>query len=77
MIVHALNNGLMLSLVFASDWFKQQGWDIEGQRYLPPTLVVATTLLAGGAIFLLAFLRRGEAPPPGQPVLSGEAPGSL
>jgi hypothetical protein len=74
MIVHALNNGLMLSLVFASDWLKQQGWDIEGQRYLPPAWVVATTLLAGGAVGLLVFLQRGERQSSDQPAPSDEAP---
>jgi ABC-2 type transport system permease protein/sodium transport system permease protein len=77
MIVHALNNGLMLSLVFASDWLKQHGWDVEGQRYLPPSLVVITTMLAGSAIGLLALLPRGERPSHDQSVLGSRAPDSV
>src|SRR5205807_1460407 len=39
MIMHALNNALMLSLVFAADWLKAHGWDTANQRYLPLPLV--------------------------------------
>jgi ABC-2 type transport system permease protein/sodium transport system permease protein len=56
-LLHVLHNGLMLSLIYFGARLQQWGWDIEGERYLPPPLVAATTVLVAGAMVVIAGTR--------------------
>ena len=64
MVLHALNNGLMLSLAYFGPELQAWGWDAEHQRYLPAPLVATTTVVA-----LVALA------PHSQPPLAGTKPG--
>jgi sodium transport system permease protein len=58
MLVHMLNNGLMLSLAYWGHRLQALGWDAEKQRYLPLPLVAATTAVATLALVLIAWTGR-------------------
>lgn len=68
-LVHAIHNGLMLSVVYFGPQLRAWGWDTEGQRYLPLALVGVTTPIA--AVALLALARM--APRPESAALPGQA----
>ena len=51
-IVHALHNGLMLSLLFFAPQLQAWGWDTAGQRYLPLVLTLSSLALAVCALAL-------------------------
>jgi len=55
MLLHLLNNSLMLSVAYFGEQFKALGWDAENQRYLPLPLVAATTSIAIAALFALRW----------------------
>src|SRR6185369_15501926 len=57
-VVHMLNNGLMLSLAYWGNRLQALGWDAEKQRYLPLPLVIATTVVATLALVLIAWTGR-------------------
>jgi sodium transport system permease protein len=57
MILHAINNSLMLSLAYYGPQLQAWGWDAQNQRYLPLSLVATTTVVALVAIVLLSTLR--------------------
>jgi ABC-2 type transport system permease protein/sodium transport system permease protein len=52
-VLHAINNGLMLSVVLWSSELQRWGWDQQNGRYLPLPLVIVTSLVAAAAILLL------------------------
>jgi len=72
MILHALSNSLMLSLMYLGPQLQSWGWDVEDQRYLPLPLVAATTVIA--AIALIATARKGrvQATQPAAEVVQGD-----
>lgn len=73
MLLHAVNNSLMIGLMYFADQLKSWGYDAESQRYLPLPLVAVTTVAALLAAFGIAWQsRRGtatavETPTGGQP----------
>jgi sodium transport system permease protein len=71
MALHALNNGLMLSLGYFGEQLKGLGLDAENQRYLPLPLVAVTTAVAIAALFAVRW-HAGRAvvidSPPADPV---------
>jgi sodium transport system permease protein len=56
MVLHVMNNGLLLSLLYFGPQLQERGWDIEGQSYLPLPLVLTTTIVAVLAGVILATL---------------------
>jgi ABC-2 type transport system permease protein/sodium transport system permease protein len=58
MVLHALHNGLLLSLMYIAPTLKAWGWDIEDQRYLPWPFVAATATAAALALALVTWLGR-------------------
>jgi sodium transport system permease protein len=58
MILHVLNNSLMLSLMYVGSRLQSWGWDADGQEYLPLPLVAATTAMAAIALLVLALKGR-------------------
>ncbi|HEY2412366.1 MAG TPA: ABC transporter permease subunit/CPBP intramembrane protease [Pirellulaceae bacterium] len=61
MILHILNNGLLLSLLYFGPQLQERGWDIEDQSYLPLPLVFATTVVASvTGVILAVFARRRQ-----------------
>jgi ABC-2 type transport system permease protein/sodium transport system permease protein len=63
MVLHVLHNALMLSLVYFGPQLQAWGWDIEGERYLPLLLVLATTVLAPIALVVVARIGRIQKEP--------------
>ncbi len=62
MVLHVLNNGLMLSLTYLAPRLQSWGWDAEGQKYLPLPFLLATTIVAAIAFLLLALAARHQKP---------------
>jgi ABC-2 type transport system permease protein/sodium transport system permease protein len=60
MVLHALSNGLMVSLVYLGPHLKAWGLDTENQTYLPLPLVAVTTAVAVTAIVVLSRSTRRE-----------------
>lgn len=61
MVLHILNNSIMISLSYLAPLLKNWGLDIENQKFLPPSLVVTTTIVAACAfVLLLATSRRSH-----------------
>jgi sodium transport system permease protein len=58
MVLHVLNNSLMLSLTYVAPHLQRWGWDMEGQKYLPRNFILATTLVAVFAVILLMLATR-------------------
>ena len=52
MALHALNNGLLLSLAYWGDGLKSLGLDVEDQRHLPPVWLAGAAGLTGIALAL-------------------------
>jgi ABC-2 type transport system permease protein/sodium transport system permease protein len=76
MILHALNNGLMLSLAYWGDGLKSLGLDVQDQQHLPPAWI-ATAAVATAVGLLFAWLgRRADASlsPAAQPIQPLTAP---
>jgi len=61
MILHAINNGLLLSLIYVGPRLQERGFDIAGQKYLPVSLVLTTTVIAAVAAGVLAITARQRA----------------
>lgn len=58
-VLHALNNSLMLLIARYGDALKALGWDAEHQRYLPP-LIVALAVIGVLAGMSLIWLSRSK-----------------
>jgi ABC-2 type transport system permease protein/sodium transport system permease protein len=55
MLLHGLNNGIMLSIVYYKPQIQQLGWDLEQQRYLPAIILVPAVVgavIGAGLIWL-------------------------
>ena len=76
MIVHALNNGLVVALAYWGEGFQQLGWDVEGQRHLPAVWLAAAALAAIVGAALVYLGRRPAAIPPleASPLAAGTPP---
>ena len=76
MIVHALNNGLVVALAYWGEGFKQLGWDVEGQRHLPAPWLAAAAVAAIVGAALVHRGRRPAAIPPleASPLAAGTPP---
>jgi sodium transport system permease protein len=61
MVLHALSNALMLSLAYYGDELKARGWDLEGQRYLPPAWTAAAGAVAAVGLAIVWLGSRGGA----------------
>jgi hypothetical protein len=62
MILHALNNGLMLSLAYWGEELKSLGLDVEDQQHLPLAWAATAAGLAAIGLVLAHFGRRPDAP---------------
>jgi len=61
MVLHVLNNSIMLSLSYLAPHLQSWGLDIEDQKFLPLSLVATTTIVAAGAMAMLwATSRRAQ-----------------
>jgi ABC-2 type transport system permease protein/sodium transport system permease protein len=59
-LLHAMNNGLLLSVIYYKDALAARGWGIQEQEHLPLTWHVAAALgIAMGAGLIWATTRRG------------------
>jgi ABC-2 type transport system permease protein/sodium transport system permease protein len=58
MILHAINNGLMLSLAYWGDGLKSLGLDIRDQQHLPPSWLAAAVVLTAIGLALSYIGRR-------------------
>jgi ABC-2 type transport system permease protein/sodium transport system permease protein len=61
MVVHAVSNSMMISLMYFADQLRSWGYDAESQRYLPLPLVAITTLVAMIAVLGVAWQSRRTA----------------
>ena len=55
MVLHALNNGLLLSLAYWSHHIAAWGWNAENQRYLPMPLVISAVIVAAAGITVVVW----------------------
>lgn len=62
MVLHVLNNSILLSLSYLAPHLQSWGLDMQDQKFLPPSLVVTTTLVAACAVFLLLAVSRRSQP---------------
>jgi membrane protease YdiL (CAAX protease family) len=62
MILHALNNGLMLSLAYWGEGLKTLGLDVEDQQHLPLAWLATAAGLTAVGLALVYFGRRPDAP---------------
>jgi len=62
MLVHAVSNSMMISLMYFADQLRSWGYDAESQRYLPLPLVAITTIVAIVAVLAVAWQSRRSAP---------------
>jgi ABC-2 type transport system permease protein/sodium transport system permease protein len=76
MIVHALNNALVVSLAYGGDGFKQLGWDVADQRHLPAAWLTAAAAaaLVGAALVYLGRQPATIPPLPASPLAAGTPP---
>jgi ABC-2 type transport system permease protein/sodium transport system permease protein len=73
MLLHALHNGMMVSLIYLAP--QLQEWKIDQKHYLPPALVVVTTVIAIiAAAVLMIDWRRLLAIPPHDDASDGRSP---
>jgi hypothetical protein len=63
MVLHALHNGLLLSIVYYRHELMDRGWGIEEQEHLPMTWHAAAAVSALVAIGLLAWTARPKERP--------------
>jgi ABC-2 type transport system permease protein/sodium transport system permease protein len=61
MLLHAINNGLMLSLFYSADRWRAWGYNPDSLSYLPPPLVAISTAAACIAFLAIAWLTRQPA----------------
>jgi membrane protease YdiL (CAAX protease family) len=61
MVLHAVSNSMMISLMYFADQLKAWGYDAESQRYLPLPLVVISTAVALVAALAIAWRSRAGA----------------
>jgi ABC-2 type transport system permease protein/sodium transport system permease protein len=65
MVLHVMNNGLLLSLLYFGPQLQERGWDVEDQSYLPLPFVLTTTIVAViAAVVLAVTARRAIIPSP-------------
>jgi len=62
MILHALNNGLLLSLAYWGDGLKSLGLDVANQRHLPAAWLLTAALVAAAGAALVWFGRKRAVP---------------
>jgi len=68
MFLHALNNGLLVSVSYYRDELMAHGWGIEEQRHLPITWhVMALIAILIGVSFLIGATRAVNESPQRQP----------
>jgi ABC-2 type transport system permease protein/sodium transport system permease protein len=60
-VLHALHNGLMLSLAYWGDGLKSLGLDVQDQQHLPTIWLVAAVLLTVAGLILSYWGRRPNA----------------
>jgi ABC-2 type transport system permease protein/sodium transport system permease protein len=61
MLLHAVSNSLMLSLMYFTEQLTTWGYDADAQRYLPLPLVLVTTVVALLAVLAIAWQSRQSA----------------
>lgn len=62
MILHALNNGLLLSLAYWGDGLKSLGLDVVDQRHLPALWLISAGLAATAGAMLVWFGKKSAVP---------------
>jgi membrane protease YdiL (CAAX protease family) len=60
MLLHALNNGLLLSLAYWGDGLKSLGLDVQDQQHLPLKWLLAAAVLTAIGLLLAYFGRRND-----------------
>ena len=60
MVLHALNNGLMLSLAYWGDSLKTLGFDLQDQQHLPLAWLLGAVVLTGIGLVLTYWGRRPD-----------------
>lgn len=61
MVLHALNNGLLLSLAYWGEGLKSLGLDVKDQQHLPAAWLAGSAAVALAGISLVYFGRRADA----------------
>jgi ABC-2 type transport system permease protein/sodium transport system permease protein len=61
MLLHAVSNSLMISLMYFADQLTAWGYDAEAERYLPLPLVMSATVAAFLAVLYIAWRSRAWA----------------
>jgi ABC-2 type transport system permease protein/sodium transport system permease protein len=78
MLVHVLHNGLMLALIYFGPQLQEWNIDVEGQRYLPGSLVAVTSAATVVACVVVSRTARHpmeiSAPISGPPAAAGAPP---
>lgn len=61
MLLHALHNGLLLSLVYLEDWLKDNRWDVAGDQHIPLVWLATAAVIAvaGAAIVYVRGAKKG------------------
>jgi len=73
MLLHTINNAVMLSLVYAADQWRSWGYDAESQRYLPWPVFAVSTAVAFLALLAVVWLTRRPAQASAPPSTLGAA----
>jgi ABC-2 type transport system permease protein/sodium transport system permease protein len=64
MCLHAVSNGIVVSLAYWGDGLKSLGIDLEGQKHLPAQWLAGAAVLAAVGLALVYLGRRAAASPP-------------
>ncbi len=64
MFLHAINNGIVVSLAYWGDGLKSLGIDVDGQRHLPAEWLAGAVVIAATGVAFVYLGRRVAASPP-------------
>ena len=59
-LLHAMHNGLMFTIVHYEKWLLENGWGIEDQQHLPVRWLGLGALMIAVAVVILYFSRKSD-----------------
>ncbi|MFQ5733112.1 MAG: ABC transporter permease subunit/CPBP intramembrane protease [Planctomycetaceae bacterium] len=60
-VLHAMHNGFLVSLIYLEDWLQQNNWDVAAESHIPlPWLATAAAIAAAGGALLYFGTKAGN-----------------